>query len=123
MNAAGGSVTSATAPAVASTGHRHPHYLPGGRQFLFFAGGPNAVRGVYLGSLDSLDATRLLVSDTQGAYVSPGWLLFVRDGVLLARSFDLPRRTLSGEPLTVADSLAVEPITGSGAFRLRMREY
>ena len=45
-----------------------------------------------------------------------GWLLFVRDGVLLAQSFDLARRTLSGEPITVADSVAVEPITGSGAF-------
>jgi serine/threonine protein kinase len=116
VNAAGGSVTSATAPAAESTGHRHPHYLPGGRQFLFFAGGSNAVRGVYLASLDSPDATRLLASDTQGAYVSPGWLLFVRDGVLLAQSFDLARRTLSGEPITVADTVAVEPITGSGAF-------
>jgi hypothetical protein len=36
--------------------------------------------------------------------------------VLLAQSFDLARRTLSGEPITVADSVAVEPITGSGAF-------
>ena len=65
--AAGGSVTSATAPAADSTGHRHPQYLPGGRQFLFFVGGPNAVRGVYLGSLDSPDATRLLASDTPGS--------------------------------------------------------
>jgi eukaryotic-like serine/threonine-protein kinase len=116
VNAAGGSVASATAPSVESTGHRHPYFLPGGRQFLFFAGGPNAVRGVYLGSLDSREATRLLASDTQGAYVAPGWLLFVRDGVLLAQSFDLARRTFSGEPVAVADSIAVEPITGSGAF-------
>jgi Tol biopolymer transport system component len=116
VNASGGNVTSATAPAADSTGHRHPQFLPDGRQFLFFSGGPNAVRGVYLGSLDSTGATRLLASDTQGAYVSPGWLLFVRDGVLLAQSFDLARRALSGEPITVADSVAVDPITGSGAF-------
>jgi serine/threonine protein kinase len=116
VDAAGGRVASATEAGAESTGHRHPHYLPGGRQFLFFAGGPSAVRGVYLGSLDSPGATRLLASDTQGAYLAPGWLLFVRDGVLLAQSFDLARQTLSGEPITVADSVAVEPITGSGAF-------
>ena len=50
----------ATAPAAESTGHRHPQFLPGGRQFLFFVGGPDAVRGVYLGSLGSSrgDASR-----------------------------------------------------------------
>ena len=48
------------APAAESTGHRHPQFLPGGRQFLFFVGGPDAVRGVYLGSLGSSrgDASR-----------------------------------------------------------------
>ena len=57
-----------------------------------------------------------MASDTQGAYVAPGWLLFVRQGTLLAQPFDLARRTLGGEPITVADSIAFEPITGAGAF-------
>jgi Tol biopolymer transport system component len=47
--------------------------------------------------------------------VAPGWLLFVRQGTLLAQPFDLARRTLGGEPITVADSVAFEPITGAGA--------
>ena len=104
-----------TAPASASTGHRHPLFLPGGRQFLFFAGGPDAVRGVYLGSLGSSQVTRLGVGQ-QGAYVAPGWLLFVRQGTLLAQRFDLAQRTVSGEPIAVADSVAFEPIDGTGAF-------
>jgi serine/threonine protein kinase len=116
VNAAGGSVETATTPASESTGHRHPQFLPGGRQFLFFAGGPDAVRGVYLGSLESSEVTRLLASDTQGAYVAPGWLLFGRQGTLMAQPFDLARRMPSGEPITVADSVAFEPITGAGAF-------
>jgi eukaryotic-like serine/threonine-protein kinase len=116
VNAAGGIAAAATAAAAESTGHRHPQFLPGGREFLFFVGGPDAVRGVYLGSLDSSAATRLLAADTQGAYVAPGWLLFVHQGTLLAQRFDLARRMLSGEPITVADSVAVEPITGAGAF-------
>ena len=114
--ASGGTATAATEVATQSTGHRHPQFLPGGRQFLFFAGGPDAVRGVYLGSLDSSAVSRLTASDTQGAYVAPGWLLFVRQGTLLAQRFDLAQRTLSGESITVADSVAVEPITGSAAF-------
>jgi serine/threonine protein kinase/Tol biopolymer transport system component len=116
VDAAGGAVEAATTPAVESTGHRHPQFLPGGRQFLFFVGGPDAVRGVYLGSLDSSDVTRLLTSDTQGAYVPPGWLLFIRQGTLWVQRFDLARRMLSGEPITVADSVAFEPIEGTGAF-------
>ena len=116
VNAAGGTVEAATTPPAESTGHRHPQFLPGGRQFLFFVGGPESLSGVYLGSLESLEVTRLLASDTQGAYVAPGWLLFVRQGTLLAQPFDLARRTVGGEPITVADSVAFEPITGAGAF-------
>jgi serine/threonine protein kinase len=116
VDAAGGNVQTATTAAANSTGHRHPQFLPGGRQFLFFAGGPAEVRGVYLGSLDSPESTRLVGSDAQGAYVAPGWLLFVREGTLLAQPFDLSRAALSGEPLTVADSVAVEPITGAAAY-------
>jgi serine/threonine protein kinase len=116
VSAEGGTVEAATAPGVQSTGHRHPQFLPGGRQFLFFAGGPDTVRGVYLGSLGSSDVTRLVVSDTQGAYLAPGWLLFIRQGTLWAQRFDLAQRKTSGEPIAVADSVAFEPIDGTGAF-------
>jgi len=116
VDAKGGAVQPATALAADSTGHRHPQFLPGGRQFLFFAGGPESVRGVYLGTLGSLEATRLVASDSQGAYVAPGWLLFVRQERLLAQHVDLSGRTVGGEAVTVADSVAVEPITGAGAF-------
>jgi serine/threonine protein kinase len=116
VNAAGGTVEAVTKPGPESTGHRHAQFLPGGRQFLFFAGGPDAVRGVYLGALGSSEVTRLLMSDTQGAYVAPGWLLFIRQGTLWAQRFDLTERKISGQPIAVADSVAFEPIDGTGAF-------
>ena len=118
VNAAGGQVEAATTPGLESTGHRHPQFLPGGRQFLFFVGGSDAVRGVYLGSLESTQVTRLLASDTQGAYVAPGWLLFIRQGTLWAQRFDLATRKTRGEPIAVADSVAFEPIDGTGAFSM-----
>jgi Tol biopolymer transport system component len=116
VNAEGGTAEAATTPGADSTGHRHPQFLPGGRQFLFFVGGPDAVRGVYLGSLGSSGVTRLVASDTQGAYVAPGWLLFIRQGTLWAEHFDLAQGKTSGEPVAVADSVAFEPIDGTGAF-------
>jgi dipeptidyl aminopeptidase/acylaminoacyl peptidase len=42
--------------------------------------------------------------------------LFVRQGALLAQRFDLARRALSGEPMTVADSVAFEPVVGAAGF-------
>jgi Tol biopolymer transport system component len=112
----GGPVEPATMPGTGSTGHRHPQFLPGGRQFLFFVGGPDAVRGVYLGSLESQEVTRLAATDSQGAYVAPGWLLFVRQGTLWAQRVDLERRQVGGEPIAVADPVAFEPIDGTAAF-------
>jgi Tol biopolymer transport system component len=116
VNSAGGSVEVATKPAATSTGHRHPQFLPGGRDFLFYSGGPEDVRGVYLGSRDSSETPRLVASDSKGVYLPSGWLLFVRQGVLYAQRLDLARRTLIGETVTIADSIAVEPISGGAAF-------
>jgi serine/threonine protein kinase len=116
VKSTGGSVEVATKPAAASTGHRHPQFLPGGRDFLFFTGGADDLRGVYMGSLDSSEATRLVASDSKGVYLPSGWLLFVRQGVLYAQRLDLARRTVIGETVRVADSVDFEPISGSAAF-------
>jgi dipeptidyl aminopeptidase/acylaminoacyl peptidase len=59
---------------------------------------------------------RLLDSDSKGVYVSSGWLLFVRQGALLAQRFDLARRTLRGETVTLVDSVTVDPLMGAGGF-------
>jgi eukaryotic-like serine/threonine-protein kinase len=106
----------ATRPVAQSTGHRYPQFLPGGRQFLFYADGTADVRGVYLGSLDSAETTRLVASDSQGAYLAPDWLLFVRRGTLLAQRFDIDRRSPIGEAVTVAESVAWDPVTGGAAI-------
>jgi serine/threonine protein kinase/Tol biopolymer transport system component len=115
VNAAGGPVLPATAATPDSTGHRYPQFIAGTTRFLFFAGGPDAFRGVYIGDLGSLEATRLIASDARGEYRS-GRLFFVRQGTLLAQPVDLDRRRLDGDAVTVADSVAVEPATGAAAY-------
>jgi len=100
--------------------HRYPSFLPNGRQFLFFAVGSSEVQGIYLGSLDSTDATLLTTSDTAGAYFESadglGWLLFIRQGALVGRRLDASKGILLGDPVVVADSVSSEPTFGTGAF-------
>jgi len=115
--ASGGEPVAVTKVASGQSSHRFPVFLPGGRQFVFFAPGIEAVRGVYLGSLDSPDITRITNADALGGYVgtssASGWLLFVRQGALVARRLDPARRELGGDPVTVAESVAVSLAHGA----------
>jgi len=116
VNEEGGPSGIATRPPTPSVWHRYPQFLPGARRFLFFSDGTSDERGVYLGSLDSTDATRLVASDSQAAYLAPHWLLFVRRGTLLAQRFDIDRRLIIGDAVMVAESVAWDPISGGAAI-------
>ena len=86
--------------------YEFPHFLPDGRQFLFYAPGPAETGGIYLGRLDSGDTKRLTPADTAGVYLPSGWLTWVRAGTLVAQRLDVERKTLTGKPVTLADPVA-----------------
>jgi Tol biopolymer transport system component len=92
--------------------HAFPFFLPDGRHFLFLAPGHTDASGIYLGSLDSPDAHRLTYGENAGAYLSTGWLLWVRAGTrsLVAQRLDLERMALTGVPVTLADPVAVHDL-------------
>ena len=115
VDATGGAVQPATVATPDSTGHRYPQFVPGTSRFLFFVGGAEAVRGVYIGDLGSRETTRLVASDARGEYRS-GRVFFVRQGTRLAQRVDLDRRRLDGDAVTITDSVAVEPGTGAAAY-------
>ena len=93
--------------------HRFPFFLPDGRQFLFSAGGIET-GGIYLGSMDSADTVRLTPADTvRTAYVASGWLLWVRDGALVAQRLDVEGKALTGDPVTLADPVTIDPAYGA----------
>jgi serine/threonine-protein kinase len=94
----------------------HPQFLPGGRQFLVYSTVEAAGAGIYLGTLDAPAIKRLLAADTAGLYLPPGWLLYVEQGPLLARRFNPLRSDLTGEPVTVADSVGQDAGRFVGAF-------
>jgi WD40 repeat protein len=95
--------------------HRFPQFVSDA-QFLFYAQAQPEAAGVYLGSLDGPDVTRLTAADTAGYFLSPGWLLYIRQGTLLARRLDISRKELTGDPLTVADPVAFDPNLNVAAF-------
>lgn len=89
-----------------------PQFLPDGRHFVFcartFRGRVNPTRsGILLGSLDSTTRHFLLASRTRAVVTPSGYLLFVRNGALLAQRLDLSRFQLVGEQLPVAQDLLV----------------
>ena len=97
-------------------GHRFPQFLPDGRTFLFFVAGSEDTQGIYVGTLDSPRTQRLTAADIAGAYLSPGWLLFMRQDTLIARHFDTTRMELTGDPITLAEHVGFETALSSGAF-------
>jgi Tfp pilus assembly protein PilF/tRNA A-37 threonylcarbamoyl transferase component Bud32 len=112
----GGEAMPATKVDLSHQAHVFPHFLPDGERFLFYTKGTFNDQGIYLGSLGSLATTRLTAADTAGAYLPPGWLLFVRNGTLVAQGFDASRGEVRGEPQTVADPVGFNASVGVGAF-------
>jgi len=98
--------------------HSHPFFLPDGRHFLYAAGG-DPTSGVYVGSLDSPERTRLLGSFANAQYAS-GFLVFPRASTLMAQPFDATRLALSGQAMPVAEHVGFNrglPPTGTlGSF-------
>jgi eukaryotic-like serine/threonine-protein kinase len=85
--------------------HRWPVFLPDGKHFLFFSRGRE--NAIYVSSVDSKERKLILKNETNALYASPGYLLFVQNGVLLAQQFDADRLELKGSPAAVADDVPV----------------
>jgi Tol biopolymer transport system component len=101
------------------SGHRFPYFLPDGDHFLFavLPGGPNGW-DTYVGSLQSGTVKHLLTARSVAVYAEPGYLLFERDGRVLAQRFDPGRLELQGAPVSIADApepsdLDAEPVASA----------
>jgi eukaryotic-like serine/threonine-protein kinase len=86
--------------------HYFPQFLPDGRHFIYWAVGGREPNGVFVGQLDDTETRRLIDADFAAVYASQGYLLFVRQGALLAQRFDPSLSTLTGAPFQVAEQVA-----------------
>ena len=88
-------------------GLRFPQFLPDGRRFLFFAAREQNA-GVAVGDLSSSETIWLLDTDTAAVYSPSGYLLFAREGTLLAVPFDARRLELSDSAYPAVGQVAVD---------------
>jgi Tol biopolymer transport system component len=92
--------------------HSFPWFLPDGRRFLYVATPPTTI---YVGSLDAEERTPVTASDSKAIYAA-GYLVFMRQGTILAQSFDAARLRTMGESFPVAENVGANPNTARAAF-------
>jgi serine/threonine protein kinase len=115
--AGGGEATQVASDAGAFGRGWFPSFLPDGKHFLIFvfASVPEDT-GVFVGSLDSPARTRLVSSRSHAVYAAPGYLMFWREGTLMAQSFDVTTRELSGNAVAVAAGAGINAFTAQSLF-------
>jgi serine/threonine protein kinase len=108
VSAEGGPVSQVTRLEGDETTHIWPAFLPDGIRFVHRVWGSRARNGIYLASLDGRPPRLLLAASNdreRGLAYVPGFLLFVRDSVLVARRFDEERLVVLDEELRLVDDI------------------
>ncbi|MFN7936902.1 MAG: protein kinase [Bryobacteraceae bacterium] len=105
-----------------SVSGRYPHFLPGGTTFLHTATNPGAglSAGIYWTELETGKTKRLLPDRSNAAYARDrrgnGYLVFVREGALLAQPFDAAAAELKGAAFPLAERTSFSSLFGRGSF-------
>jgi dipeptidyl aminopeptidase/acylaminoacyl peptidase len=113
-------------PARHENSHYSPSFLPDGRHFVYLRASTDQEKSaIYLGSVDAKpeqQSSKPLVYSNWGpryaASADPriGYLLFMREGTLMAQPFDNRRLELKGQATPVADRVDDSGGGGHGAF-------
>ena len=94
-----------------------PTFLPDGRHYLYLGRrGPDSGFVVRVASIDSTETKDLVESTAVGLYAPPGYLLFRREGSLVAQPFDPTTRELSGAAVPIAEHVGFNALTFQGLF-------
>ena len=94
-----------------------PSFLPDGRHFLYVsAKGKRSDTTLRVGSLDSNEKKELMKINSRALYSPPGYLVYVREGVLMARPFDAQSLSFTGDEVSIADHIGNFASTGNAYF-------
>src|SRR5215831_7305872 len=110
VSAAGGSPTLLTDLDATrhETAHFAPWFLPDGHHFLYVALSSDADKtGLYVADVAAKTRKQVIIGNTKTIYVAPGYLLFVRDGTLMAQPFDVAKLETTGDAVPVAEQVDV----------------
>ena len=102
----GGTPVPATRRSTGDLGHVSPQFLPDDRHFVYLVRAPRPRKGIYVGSIDSMEERFVRPAREKALYAHPGHLLLLEEGRLLAQKFDADSFAVSGEPIPVTESVA-----------------
>ena len=123
VDAAGGTPVEVTEPGARMTLYHWVWFLPDGKHFLYSSFSVSgADRGIYAGALGSKEQVLVLHIDSKGIYAPPGYLLFVRDGTLMAQRFNTSKLAVEGDAVPVAGHVGVSRFSVSGSGVLLFQE-
>jgi eukaryotic-like serine/threonine-protein kinase len=111
INASGGEAQSLTEldGAKREVIHGWPQFLPDGKHILFLQRtATGQVSHISVATLGSKSIVQLMNGDALVGYSEPGYILFVRDGVLMAQPFEASKLRLRGDPFLVADKIGYD---------------
>jgi len=108
VSAAGGSVSPVTTldQALQEDSHRYPWFLPDGHHFLFTVRTGDAGKtGIYVGDLDSGTRRFVVAANSNAVYAEPNYVLYGREGTLMAQPFDAGRLQTTGDAVPIAEQV------------------
>jgi serine/threonine protein kinase len=120
--AGGGPPTRVTAldAARGETRHLLPEFITGGRRFLYIAGSDKpGGSALWAGSLDSAQRTEVMPMQSKFTFVpftprdAQGYLVYLRDRVLVAQAFDSAKLKPIADPYALAPSVAANTAIGT----------
>jgi serine/threonine protein kinase/Tol biopolymer transport system component len=114
--AAGGTPETLTSPAKVIT-HRLPAFLPSGRVLFFQGMGLRSKEnGIYCVDVATKKVERVVPEESGGVFASPGFLLFVRNGNLMAQQLDERTLRTAGSARILAEGVWYNPTRWTGNF-------
>ena len=110
VSAAGGTATPLTQldGARMESSQRWPVFLPDGKHYLYLGAnfaGHFEMNAIFQGSLDSAEKKLVVAASSNAIYVEPGYLLYVRDGALMAQRFDLGTYSVKGDAQLIQNDI------------------
>ena len=114
--ASGGTPVAVTTldPGRHETGHVWPQFLPDGNRFLYVALSEQQGWMLKAAALDATEAKSVMPIKSAAFFSPPGYLLFARQGLLMAQRVDPDSLELLGEPVQIARTYPVSPIGSVG---------
>ena len=121
MSAAGGAPTPLTRVAdKAGATDRLPWFLPDGKRLLYFSGTQTSDKDkqsfIKVLDLASGKSTVVAQENSEGRYAEPGYLLFVREGNLMAQPLDPSSLKTTGGAVPIAEGVLFQPFRWFGNY-------